>query len=280
MSEEESSNGNGSDGQRSWLDRLSQAFSNDPQSREDLVAMLRLSHERGLIDTDALAMSEGALEVGDLQVRDVMVPRSHMVVLSQDVQVRAVLPEIIESGHSRFPVVGEDKDEVVGILLAKDLLSCFVGEDGDRPLRDFMRPAVIIPESKRLNLLLRDFRVSRNHMAIVVDEYGGVSGLATIEDVLEEIVGDIDDETDAEEVKRDIQKLDNGRYRVQALTPIEDFNAVLGTRFADDDYDTIGGMVVAEFGRVPEQGELVEIGGLRFQVTGADNRRIRELEID
>jgi len=280
MSEDEASNDNGSDGQQSWLGRLSQAFSSDPRSREDLVAVARLSHERGLIDTDALAMIEGALEVGDLQVRDVMVPRSHMVVLSQDAGVRAVLPEIIESGHSRFPVVGGDKDEVVGILLAKDLLSCFVGEDGDRPLREFMRPAVIIPESKRLNLLLRDFRVSRNHMAIVVDEYGGVSGLATIEDVLEEIVGDIDDETDAEEAQRDIQKLENGRYRVQALTPIEDFNAVLGTRFADDDYDTIGGLVVAEFGRVPEQGETVEIGGLSFQVTGADNRRIRELEID
>ncbi len=262
---------------RSWLERLGRAFGGEPRDRNDLIELLREASERGLIESDTLAMIEGALEVDELQVRDVMVPRSHMVVIPQHMAVEEILPVIIESGHSRFPVVGEDKDEVQGILLAKDLLQ-LVASNGQANLDDLVRPAVIIPESKRLNVLLREFRVSKNHMAIVVDEYGGVSGLVTIEDVLEEIVGDIDDEHDAEAVA-DIQKLEDGRYLVQALTQIDDFNESLGTDFSDDDYDTIGGLVVAEFGRLPEAGESVSIGGWQFVVTAADDRRLHAMEI-
>ncbi len=262
---------------RSWLERLGRAFGGEPRDRNDLIELLREASERGLIESDTLAMIEGALEVDELQVRDVMVPRSHMVVIPQHMAVEEILPVIIESGHSRFPVVGEDKDEVQGILLAKDLLQ-LVASNGEANLDELVRPAVIIPESKRLNVLLREFRVSKNHMAIVVDEYGGVSGLVTIEDVLEEIVGDIDDEHDAEAVA-DIQKLEDGRYLVQALTQIDDFNESLGTDFSDDDYDTIGGLVVAEFGRLPEAGESVSIGGWQFLVTAADDRRLHAMEI-
>ncbi|MEE4331357.1 MAG: transporter associated domain-containing protein [Wenzhouxiangella sp.] len=262
---------------RTWLEKLGRAIGGDPRSREDLIELLNNVAAQGLIETDTLAMLEGALEVDELQVRDVMVPRSHMVVISDGASLDDVLPVIIESGHSRFPVVGEDKDEIRGILLAKDLLQLIVAETAPS-LEDFLRPAVIIPESKRLNVLLREFRVSKNHMAIVVDEYGGVSGLVTIEDVLEEIVGDIDDEHDAEAVE-DIQRLDNGRYLVQALTPIDDFNEALETDFDDDEYDTIGGLVVAEFGRLPEAGESVSIGGWLFEVSSADDRRLHAMEV-
>ncbi|MGY6555915.1 MAG: HlyC/CorC family transporter [Wenzhouxiangella sp.] len=269
-----SDDGSGSNGasSRSWLEKLGRAFGGEPKSRDDLVELLRDVAEQGLIEADTLAMLEGALEVDELQVRDVMVPRSHMVVISENASIAEILPVIIESGHSRFPVVGEDRDEVRGILLAKDLLKLF-SRAGEVVLTELMRPAVIIPESKRLNVLLREFRVSKNHMAIVVDEYGGVSGLVTIEDVLEEIVGEIDDETDAEAV-RDIERLPNGEYRVQALTAIEDFNDGLGTEFSDDEYDTIGGLVVAEFGRLPEAGEAVMIGDWQFEVESADDRRL------
>ena len=269
-----SDEGSGSNGasSRSWLEKLGRAFGGEPKSRDDLLELLRDVAEQGLIDADTLAMLEGALEVDELQGRDVMVPRSHMVVISENASIAEILPLIIESGHSRFPVVGEDRDEVRGILLAKDLLKLFAS-DGELVLSDLMRPAVIIPESKRLNVLLREFRVSKNHMAIVVDEYGGVSGLVTIEDVLEEIVGEIDDETDTEAV-RDIERLPDGEYRVQALTAIEDFNDGLGTDFSDDEYDTIGGLVVAEFGRLPEAGEAVMIGDWQFEVESADDRRL------
>lgn len=269
-----SDDGSGSNGasSRSWLEKLGRAFGGEPKSRDDLLELLRDVAAQGLIDADTLAMLEGALEVDELQVRDVMVPRSHMVVISESASIAEILPVIIESGHSRFPVVGEDRDEVRGVLLAKELLKLFAN-DGEQELAQLMRPAVIIPESKRLNVLLREFRVSKNHMAIVVDEYGGVSGLVTIEDVLEEIVGEIDDETDAEAV-RDIERLPNGEYRVQALTAIEDFNDGLGTEFSDDEYDTIGGLVVAEFGRLPEAGEAVMIGDWQFEVESADDRRL------
>jgi len=262
---------------RTWLEKLGRAFGGEPKSRDDLVELLRDVATQGLIDSDTLAMLEGALEVDELQVRDVMVPRSHMVVISENASLDDIMPVIIESGHSRFPVVGEDRDEVRGILLAKDLLQLF-SEHADLVLADLMRPPVIIPESKHLNVLLREFRVSKNHMAIVVDEYGGVSGLVTIEDVLEEIVGDIDDEHDAETVD-DITCLHDGVYRVQALAPIEEVNEQLGTDFGDDDYDTIGGLVVAEFGRLPEAGESVIVGEWSFEVESADDRRLHAMVV-
>ena len=268
------SNGSGS---RSWLEKLGRAFGGEPKSRDDLVELLRDVCKHGLIESETLAMLEGALEVDELQVRDVMVPRSHMVVIPEDAALTDILPLIIESGHSRFPVVGEDKDEIRGILLAKDLLQLVVGENAPS-LAELLRPAVIIPESKRLNVLLREFRVSKNHMALVVDEYGGVSGLVTIEDVLEEIVGDIDDEHDADAIA-DVQRIEEGRYLVQALTAIDDFNEALGTDFSDDEYDTIGGLVVAEFGRLPEVGESVVIGDWQFKVSTADDRRLHAMEV-
>ncbi len=273
----EEGSGSNNTGSRSWLEKLGRAFGGEPKSRDDLLELLRDVAEQGLIESDTLAMLEGALEVDELQVRDVMVPRSHMVVISETASVKEVMPLIIESGHSRFPVVGEDRDEVRGILLAKDLLQLFAVE-GELALTELMRPAVIIPESKRLNVLLREFRVSKNHMAIVVDEYGGVSGLVTIEDVLEEIVGDIDDEHDADAV-REIERIEDGIYRVQALTPIDDFNDTLGTEFSDDEYDTIGGLVVAEFGRLPEAGETVTIGDWVFEVESADDRRLHAVVV-
>lgn len=273
---QELSDGNGSSS-RGWLERLGRAFGTEPRNRDDLIALLHDVAEHGLIESDTLAMLEGALEVDELQVRDVMVPRSHMVVIPASATLEEILPIIIESGHSRFPVVGEDRDEVQGILLAKDLLQ-LVADGNGLELTDLVRSPVIIPESKRLNVLLREFRVSKNHMAIVVDEYGGVSGLVTIEDVLEEIVGDIDDEHDAEAVE-DIRRIEDGKYLVQALTPIDDFNESFGTEFSDDDYDTIGGLVVAEFGRLPEAGESVEIGDWNFVVTSADDRRLHAMEV-
>ncbi|TVS09971.1 MAG: CBS domain-containing protein [Wenzhouxiangella sp.] len=273
---DEGSGSNGA-GSRGWLEKLGRAFGGEPKSRDDLLELLRDVAEQGLIDSDTLAMLEGALEVDELQVRDVMVPRSHMVVISENASVGDVMPLIIESGHSRFPVVGEDRDEVRGILLAKDLLQLYAVE-GELALTELMRSAVIIPESKRLNVLLREFRVSKNHMAIVVDEYGGVSGLVTIEDVLEEIVGDIDDEHDADAV-REIERIEDGIYRVQALTPIDDFNDTLGTEFRDDEYDTIGGLVVAEFGRLPEAGESVSIDDWLFEVESADDRRLHAMVV-
>lgn len=274
MNDETSDDRSGSGG---WLEKLGRAFGSEPRSREDLIELLIAATEQGLIEPDTLAMLKGALGVDELQVRDVMVPRSHMVVLPREASTEEILGLIIESGHSRFPVVGEDRDEVEGILLAKDLLQ-LVSSNQALNLSQLLRPAVIIPESKRLNVLLREFRVSMNHMAIVVDEYGGVSGLITIEDVLEEIVGDIDDEHDAEAVE-DVQKLDDGGYLIQALATIDDINEALGTNFSDDDYDTIGGLVVAEFGRVPEIGESIDFGGWHFIIRAADDRRLHAMEM-
>lgn len=279
MNEEstDSSNDSSSASSRGWLERIGRAFGSEPRSREDLVELLRDVSEQGLIEPDTLAMLEGALEVDELQVRDVMIPRSHMVVIPAGTPLDEILPIIIESGHSRFPVVGEDRDEIKGILLAKDLLG-LVANGSDVTLSELLRAPVIIPESKRLNVLLREFRISKNHMAIVVDEYGGVSGLITIEDVLEEIVGDIDDEHDAESVQ-DIQRLEGDKYLVQALTPIDDFNEAFETDLSDAEYDTIGGLVVAEFGRLPEAGESVDIEGLTFVVASADDRRLHAMEV-
>jgi magnesium and cobalt transporter len=226
-------------------------------------------------------MVEGAIEVSDLTVVDVMVPRGQMVCLRVDAPLEEILAQVIESGHSRFPVYGEESDHIVGILLAKDLLKCFVDRDAPCGIRSLLRPPVLIPESKQLDILLKEFRLSRNHMAIVVDEYGGVSGLITIEDVLEEIVGEIDDEHDEDDPARKklIQTQPDGGFLVNALTPIADFNERLGSEYSDEDFDTIGGMVTSEFGHLPEPGEEVALGGFTFRVHKADARRVLQFVV-
>jgi magnesium and cobalt transporter len=261
-----------------WLRRIVESFTGEPRDLEQLSDVLGDARERGLIDADGLAMLEGVLQVSEMQVRDVMVPRSQMVVVHRDDPPEKILPVVIESGHSRFPVVGEDRDEVAGILLAKDLLRFFAEGGGDFDIRECLRPAVFIPESKRLNVLLKEFRVSHNHMAIVVDEYGGVSGLLTIEDLLEQIVGDIGDEYDVDEAPG-IRKEGERTFTVPALTRIEDFNTAFGTRFVDEEFDTIGGLVLHELGRMPRRGEAIEIGGLEIKVVRADRRRIESLRV-
>jgi magnesium and cobalt transporter len=260
-----------------WFRRL--VGGGEPRDRAELVEELREASSRGLIDADALAMIEGVLGVSDLQVRDIMVPRSQMVVLERDEPIERLLPAIVESGHSRFPVIGEDRDQVVGLLLAKDLLR-FFGEPGRAAfdIRELLRPTVFVPESKRLNVLLKEFRVSRNHMAIVVDEYGGVSGLVTIEDVIEEIVGEIADEYDIEE-DQTIRREGDRQFAVHALARIGDFNEYFGTSFSDEEFDTIGGLVMHQFGRLPRRGETVNIDGLEFRVLRSDRRRIDLLRV-
>ena len=276
MSEDQSSNGSG---RKTWMGRLSDVFASEPRDREELKELINESFEKGILDAEVVAMIEGALAVSEMQVRDAMIPRSHMVVIPLENQLEEFLPLILESGHSRFPVIGEDRDEVEGILLAKDLLRHCAENNGPLDLKSMLRPAVVIPESKRLNMLLRDFRASRNHMAIVVDEYGGVSGLITIEDVLEEIVGEIDDEHDEEE-EAHIKPLGKNRFQINALTEVEEFNDEFECDFSDEGYDTVGGLLLAEFGRVPEKGESVVLADrFRFRVTAADNRRIIVLEM-
>ena len=265
--------------ERSWLNRLGQAFSSEPQDREEVIEILRDAQKRDLFDAEVLAIIEGALQVGDLRVRDIMVPRSQMVVIEEDTSPEEFVSVVIESGHSRFPVIGDNRDEVEGILLAKDLLAYFAGRGGaEFNFADVTRPVVYIPESKRLNVLLNEFRASRNHMAIVADEYGGVAGLVTIEDVLEQIVGEIDDEHDiAEDLF--IKRLNNGEFTVKALTPIEDFNDYFATSFSDTEFDTIGGLVIKAFGHLPKRGELVEISSVHFRVLRADQRRVHLLRV-
>jgi magnesium and cobalt transporter len=280
MPEEDSSPPDGGDKRRSWLDRLGAALSGEPTTREDLVELLRDAQSDGLMAADTLSMIEGAIAIEDLTVGDVMVPRSQMVALPGDARLLDLMKEVVESGHSRFPVHGEDKDEILGILLAKDLLRGVVADNGPRSLRELLRPAVLIPESKKLNVLLREFRQSRNHMAIVVDEYGGVAGLVTIEDVLEQIVGEIDDEHDeAEDVTKLIAAQADGQYVVDALTPIADFNERFGADFDDDEYDTIGGLVTAAIGHLPDAGEELTLGRFSFRVARADARRLHALHV-
>jgi len=262
---------------RSWLERLSQAFSGDPRSREDLLEILRDAQDDGLIAADTLRMMEGAIGVSEKTVASVMVPRSQMVVLPVDARFFDLMKRVVESGHSRFPVHGEDKDEILGILLAKDLLRGVVSDGGPATVRELLRPAVLIPESKRLNVLLREFRQSRNHMAIVVDEYGGVAGLVTIEDVLEEIVGEIDDEHDEADPAAQIAAQADGQFVVDALTPIPDFNERFGADFPDDEYDTVGGLVTDAIGHLPESGEELAMGRFHFRVARADARRVHAL---
>jgi magnesium and cobalt transporter len=260
------------------IERLSALLMREPEDREQLLALLRGAFERNLLDADALSIIEGALQVSDMQVRDIMVPRAQMDVVAIDDTPEKIAEIAIEAAHSRFPVIGDNRDDVVGILLAKELLRYFTGREFD--LRDSLRPAVFVPESKRLNVLLREFRASRNHMAIVVDEYGGVAGLVTIEDVLEQIVGDIEDEYDFDEAADNIVLDNSGRYRVKATTEIADFNEAFGTNFSDEDYDTVGGLVIHHLGRLPKRNEVVQIGRLRIIVLRADSRRVHTLLID
>jgi len=260
--------------------RLLPGRGEDARVRADIVAFLTECRRRNLLASEEYAMLQGVLEVSETQVRDIMVPRSHMVVLDMDAPPNELLNTIVNSGHSRFPVIGEDRDEVVGILLAKDLLKIFAEgrTSGGFQVNDLLRPAVFIPESKRLNALLTQFRESQNHIAIVVDEYGGVSGLATIEDVLEQIVGEIDDEHDPEEAES-IQDQGGGRFTVLALTRIEDFAEYFGVPLDDDEYDTVGGLIMHELGRLPRRGEVLYAAGFRFRVLRADRRRIHSLEV-
>ena len=265
---------------RGWLERLSSAFSGEPASRADLVALLRDAQGDGVIASDTLRMMEGALGIAELTVGDVMIPRSHMVSLPVDRPFIELMKQVVDSGHSRFPVHGENKDDILGILLAKDLLRGVVADNGPGSIRALLRPAVLIPESKKLNVLLKEFRLSRNHMAIVIDEYGGVAGLVTIEDVLEQIVGQIDDEhDDAEDASQLIAAQDDGQFVVDALTPIADFNQRFGADFDDDEYDTIGGLVTDAIGHLPEAGEELALGRFRFTVARADARRLLALHV-
>ena len=278
MNEEEDPRGAGAP--RSFLDRLGHALLGEPNDREDLIRVLRDAQERELIDRDALDMIEGVFQVSEMQVRDIMVPRAQMDVVDKNDSPEEYLPSVIETGHSRFPMVDGDKDKVVGILLAKDLLRYFHGERAQTfNVDDYLRPAVFVPEGKRLNVLLREFRASRNHMAIVVDEYGGVAGLVTIEDVLEQIVGEIEDEYDFDAEDAMIMQRGADEYVAKALTPVEDFNAYFKARFSNEEFDTIGGLVMTAMGHLPKRGERIEIEGFEFEVLRADSRRVHLLKV-
>ncbi|HUX73038.1 MAG TPA: transporter associated domain-containing protein [Steroidobacteraceae bacterium] len=261
-----------------WLKRITKSMSGEPRDLAELIDELREASERGLVDGDALVMLEGVLSVADMQVRDIMVPRSHMVFVERDEPAERLVAQVVESGHSRFPVIGEDRDQIIGILLAKDLLRLQMTADEPFEIREYMRAAIFVPESKRLNVLLKEFRRSHNHIAIVVDEYGGVSGLVTIEDVIEQIVGEIDDEHDVED-DLTIRKEGPREFSVRALTPIAVFNRYFGTDYSDAEHDTIGGLLMQAFGRLPRRGETTEIGGLVFRVVRADRRRIDLLRV-
>jgi hemolysin (HlyC) family protein len=259
---------------KKWLKRFASIFSHEPADRDALIEILRDSEHRKILDPDALLMIEGALHVSEIQVRDIMVPRVQMTVIDNNAEPEEILSTVVESGHSRFPVVGDTNDEIVGILLAKDLLNYYANPDKDFDIKDVMRATVYIPESKRLNVLLREFRTSRNHMAIVIDEYTGVAGLVTIEDVIEEIIGEIEDEHDLEEDETNINKHDNDRYTVKALTSIEEFNDYFNSEIEDDEYDTIGGLVINAFGHLPKRGETIDFEGFNIKVLRADKRRV------
>jgi magnesium and cobalt transporter len=263
---------------QSWLKRLSKCFW-EPEDQEQLIDLLRGASQRHILDAEALAIVEGALNVSQMKARDIMIPRSQVVMVSRDASAEDMLKLITDTAHSRFPVIDDDRDDVIGILLAKDLLAAVVTAGKfDFDLRELLRPAVFIPESKRLNVLLREFRARRNHMAIVVDEYGGVAGMVTIENVLEQIVGEIDDEHDVDDDAPIVQRNDN-TYVIKALTEVEDFNEYFAVSWSDEDFDTVGGFVVNQFGHLPARDEQVAIGGFEFKVLRADNRRVHLLEM-
>ncbi len=255
-------------------------FSSKPEDRQALIELLRESETRSLLELDALTMIEGVLQVSEMQVRDIMIPRVQMIVIKNDASPEDILAAVVESGHSRFPVIGDDTDEITGILLAKDLLAYFSDkENSEFNIKDMMRRAFFVPESKRLNILLREFRSNRNHMAIIVDEYSGVAGLVTMEDVIEEIVGEIEDEHDIDNEEH-IRPHGRNRYTIKALTPINEFDNFFNTEFSGDEYDTIGGLILKAFGHVPRRGESIELGSFNIKVLRADKRRIRLIRIN
>ena len=268
-----------STGKPSWFAQLKQLFSPEPQDKEELVDILNEASDRELLDTESSQMIQGVLKVTEMHVRDVMIPRSQMVALDEHMKLKVALPIITQSAHSRFPVIGESKDHILGILLAKDLLPIAGDpEKQNSTIANIVRTAVFIPESMRLDTLLKEFRTKRNHMAIVVDEYGCTAGLVTIEDVLELIVGDIEDEFDCDETAIHIRQTDTHRFVVMALTPIEEFNEVLGVQFCDDEFDTIGGLVLNELSHMPKRGEIATLAGFKIKILGASSRRIELLE--
>lgn len=263
----------------SWLERL-RIFGSDPKSRKEIKHILREAEGRQLVDSDALSIMEGAIQVADMQVREIMIPRSQMTLVYASQSPKEFLPMIIESAHSRFPVLGDNKDEVLGVLLAKDLLPLALHGNHDQfLLKDILRPVTFVPESKRLNVLLKEFRATRNHMAVVIDEYGGVAGLVTIEDVLEQIVGEIEDEHDFDEEDSFIKEVAENTYMVKALTSVEDFNEAFSTKFDDAEFDTIGGIVVDSFGRLPDCDDTINIGKYAFKVVNSNNRQIHLLQV-
>ncbi len=266
---------------KNWLDRLSHLFQGEPKDRHELVGMIQDAEERDVIDEETKEMIEGVLGIAELRVRDIMIPRSQMVTIRRNQAVETFLPIIIESAHSRFPVINEDKDHVEGILLAKDLLQFAVGlTDAPFSFDKVLRPAVVVPESKRVDRLLKEFQQQRYHMAIVVDEFGGVSGLVTIEDILELIVGEIEDEYDAgEDEQEQIRRVSKSVFAVHGLTPIEEFNDYFDTSFSDDEVDTVGGLVMHAFGHLPKKGEAVTLAGFTFKVVHADRRRLLQLQV-
>jgi magnesium and cobalt transporter len=279
MSDDNSHSSQGSSG-KSWLDKLTQLIQGEPQNRKELVEVILDAEERALIDPETKEMMKGVLGVSELRVRDIMIPRSQMITLDVDKTIAQLLPVMVDSSHSRFPVVCEDKDHVEGILLAKDLLPLISkNQELHTPMRQYLRPAVVVPESKRVDTLLNEFRQQRYHMAIVVDEYGGVSGLVTIEDILEIIVGEIEDEHDDEEETQDIRQVSKHVYLVQALTPLDDFNQYFKYSFNTDEADTIGGIILHAFGHMPSRGETIEIKGLQVKITNADSRRIFQVQV-
>jgi len=261
----------------SLLERISHWLMREPEDREQLIELLHGAYENSLMDADALSMIEGVLQVSEMRVGEIMIPRAQMDVIDINDPPDTFIPVVIETAHSRFPVIDRDRDSVIGILLAKDLLRHYAEEDAD--IRGMLRPAVFIPESKRLNVLLKEFRSNRNHIAIVVDEYGGVAGLVTIEDVLEQIVGEIEDEYDFDETEDNIIREQDGAFRVKAATEIDDFNQTLGAHFSDDEFDTVGGLVVSRFGHLPKRGESVGFDGFNFTVLRADSRRLHTLRV-
>jgi magnesium and cobalt transporter len=266
-----------SDSKPSLLERISHWLMREPEDREQLIELLHGAYENNLMDADALAMIEGVLQVSEMRVGEIMIPRAQMDVIDINDAPEVFIPHVIETAHSRFPVIDKDRDDIIGILLAKDLLRHYAEADSD--IRGMLRPAVFIPESKRLNVLLKDFRSNRNHIAIVVNEYGGVSGLVTIEDVLEQIVGDIEDEYDFDETEDNIINESEGVFRVKASTEIDDFNLSVGAKFSDEEYDTVGGLVVSRFGHLPKRGESVKFDGFNFSVLRADSRRLHAVRV-
>lgn len=262
----------------SLLERLSHFLLREPEDREQLVELLHGAYENSLMDSDSLAMIEGVLQVSEMQVRDIMIPRSQMDVIDITHPPETFIPHVIETAHSRFPVIEDNKNDVIGILLAKDLLRYYAGEDFE--VRDMLRPAIFIPEAKRLNVLLKEFRSNRNHIAIVVDEYGGIAGMVTIEDVLEQIVGDIEDEYDYDEDEDNIIQNADGEFRVKALTEIADFNEIVGTDLSDEEFSTIGGLVVNKFGHLPKRNDEISFDGLHIKVLRADSRRLHSISVE